>query len=186
MLSRLILRRQYSIILQSKFDDVEYRVDKVVRKALPAMQQHDKYRRLLLRPPLENFEEQARQFRIAIDTAWQQGGWCVDIDELFYMDEKLGLREPIDMLLTQGRSKRITTVIGMQRPAWISRFALSQATHVLSFTAEGRDAKTIAESTTREFGETVTKLQQYQFAWYYRPTRTIWTGRMQDLVKEDT
>ena len=49
----------------------------------------------------------------------------------------------MERLLTQGRSKGISVVTGMQRPARISRFALSESTHTIAFFLEGRDRKLI-------------------------------------------
>ncbi|MGH7955069.1 MAG: hypothetical protein ACREOZ_03830, partial [Gloeomargaritales cyanobacterium] len=85
-------------------------------------------------------------------------------------------------LLTQGRSNGITAVCGMQRPVGVTRYAMSQATHVLSFGAERRDAKIIGEICGDKMEQSVNQLHRYEFAWYYRPERTVWVGKVQDLV----
>lgn len=136
--------------------------------------------RLVLSP---KYERQRIEFYQALDRAWKQGGWTVYVDELFYLDDKLHLREPVDRLLTQGRSKKLSIVTGMQRPSLVTRFAISQATHVITFIAEGRDAKILGEATNKSVEEAVQKLGRHQFVWHYRPTRENWIGRYQDLER---
>lgn len=85
------------------------------------------------------------------------------------------------MLLTQGRSKGISVVTGMQRPVGVTRFAISQASHVLCFSQEGRDLKTVIEATSPRLAGPISQLERYEFVWYNRPTREIWRGKLQDL-----
>jgi hypothetical protein len=134
--------------------------------------------RFVLYPP----EEKMRfEFSRLFDRVWKQGGWLINIDELYYVDHLLKLAKPINKLLTQGRSKGITLMSGMQRPVMISRWAISQSSHVIVFLQEGRDAKTVADATSPRMQPIVQKLKRYQCAWFYRPTRQIWTGYAQDL-----
>jgi hypothetical protein len=69
-------------------------------------------------------------------------------------------------------------VLAAQRPARISRFVLSQATHVIAWNVEPREAKTLAESTSEIFGAVTNTLdlKSHEFAWFHRPTRMIWRG----------
>lgn len=123
------------------------------------------------------YENQRREFYLALERAWKQGSWTVYVDELFYLSERLRLTEPVERLLTQGRSKNISMAIGMQRPARISRFAISESTHVLSFGLEGRDAKELSFATTRAMEDAVRGLPEHHFAWFRRP-RTVWIGTL--------
>lgn len=66
----------------------------------------------------------------------------------------------------------------MQRPTIVTRFAIGEATHVIAFGMEGRDAKILREATNWEVAETVVKLPRYHFVWYYVPERTIWIGKL--------
>jgi hypothetical protein len=123
------------------------------------------------------YERQRIEFALALERAWRQGGWTVYVDELFYQSERLRLAEPIERLLTQGRSKSISVAVGMQRPARISRFAISESTHVLSFALEGRDAKELSYATTRAMEDAVRGLPEHWFAWFRRP-RQVWVGTL--------
>jgi hypothetical protein len=105
------------------------------------------------------------------------GGWTCYVDELFYATDRLRLSEPIERLLTQGRSKKISVAIGMQRPARVTRFAISESTHVLSFGLEGRDARELSYATTRAMEDAVSSLAAHHFAWFKRP-RTVWVGTL--------
>lgn len=121
---------------------------------------------------------QAPEVGRCIDLVWKQGAWSLYLDELFYVDNQLKLQADVNALLTQGRSKNITVIMGAQRPVRISRFALSEATHVLTFRQDGRDAKTLAEATTPDLAKKVMSLQRYHFVWYYRPEHQFWTGTL--------
>jgi hypothetical protein len=63
-----------------------------------------------------------------------------------WMDEGLmfGTGDGIDACFTQGRSKRIPMIMLMQRPVWVSRFAVSEATFIQYFGLEDeRDQRTV-------------------------------------------
>lgn len=135
--------------------------------------------RFVLDPP---YERQREEFAKALYRVWVEGGWTVYLDELYYLTQEVRLNRPITMLLTQGRSQDITVMVGMQRPVSITRFALSQATHVISFYQEARDAKILAEATSIRILPIVESLGRHEFVWYYRPENTMWRGRLQDLV----
>lgn len=128
-----------------------------------------------------SYQQQRAEFAQALELVWRQSGWCVNIDELWYIDRNLKLGPFVERLLTQGRSKDITVVCGMQRPVQVTRFAISQATHVLCFFQEGRDLKTVTEATSPRLEKPISQLKSHEFVWYYRPTRQIWAGKAQDL-----
>ena len=63
-----------------------------------------------------------------------------------WIDEGLmfGTGDGIDACFTQGRSKRIPMIMLMQRPIWVSRFAISEATFIQYFGLEDeRDRRTV-------------------------------------------
>lgn len=121
-----------------------------------------------------------------LDMADQAGGWTVVIDELFFVDEKLKLGEYLDDLLTQGRSSGLTLLCGMQRPVRITRFALSQATHVFAFEMEGRDAQELGYATSQTMRQAVNNLDgsRHEFAYFNRRQRKrVVIGRAQTLSR---
>lgn len=130
----------------------------------------------MLRP---KFERQEKEFDLALRKVWAQGGWTVAIDETYYVDQELGLRPLINRLLTQGRSPgKISVVSGMQRPTSVSRFAIGESSHVISFGLEGRDAKILEQAATPKLGKIVTELPRFHFAWLSIPKRQIWVGKL--------
>jgi hypothetical protein len=151
---------------------VKYDTDRTIRTARGI--DNSRYDSFTLVP---KYEEQRREFHLALERVWKHGGWTTYLDELFYLSERLRLTEPIERLLTQGRSKGISVAIGMQRPARVSRFAISESTHVLSFGLEGRDAKELSYATTRTVEDAVKHLGEHEFVWFRRP-RTLWVGRL--------
>lgn len=160
--------RRYAVVLRTKPDDVRYERCRTIRSA--AGMDDPRHDRLILDPP---YERQQVECAFALERAWRQGGWTVYVDELYYCSQMLRLGRFIDRLLTQGRSKGVSVLVGMQRPVQISRFALSQASHVLALRQEPRDAKTIGEATSREMESTIGTLGRYQAAWFDRTTRAV-------------
>jgi hypothetical protein len=172
--------RQYLVVLRSKRDPIRYPVQKITKTA--HLMDHTAFQSLEIAPPLR---KQPLEFWSVLEKAYKHGGWTVYVDELLYLD-RLGLRMHLENLLTQGRSKGISVWMGVQRPAQITRFALSESTHVLSFMLEGRDAKTVGDATSPRMEDAVEQLGRFEFAWYDRISREIWTGKLQDLqVKTD-
>lgn len=174
--SEILLNRRYLIVLKSKPDEVTYQAI-ITQDADDMLDPDPKMQRLLLYPKRQY---QAFEFGQALEYAWNQGGWTVYIDELLFLD-RLGLREPIENLLTQGRSKGISVVVGMQRPSQVTRFAIGEAKHCISFSLEGRDASIMGEASGKSMELVVGMLGLHQFAWFYRPTKSIWMGKYQDL-----
>ena len=64
-----------------------------------------------------------------------------------WIDEGLmfGTGDGIDACFTQGRSKKIPMIMLMQRPVWVSRFAVSEATFIQYFgLSDRRDRQTVS------------------------------------------
>jgi hypothetical protein len=178
LMSRLLDMREYVVMLRTKDDDIKFKGFKRAKNA--GAMQHVYSQKLLIEP---EYEQQIQVGAKMLDLAYRMGRWTVVLDELYYISVELGLTNPVNKLLTQGRSKRLSIVTGMQRPAWISRFALSEVSHVFTFGLERRDAKILGDSTTQRFVDIAPNLQQYEFAHFHRPTRTITIGNANDLEK---
>ena len=170
-------QRRYKIVLRSKPDEVEWRQQKRVANARTIASLGTKYDSYELYPS-GGKEERAREFHYALEYAYETGGWTVVIDELFYVNRlslplknrrTLKLEQDCEDLFTQGRSKHITVMAGLQRPVAVTRFAISQSKHVLAGVMESRDAKELSLATSREMEYAVQNLEDYEFAWFSRP-----------------
>ena len=113
-----------------------------------------------------------------MEYVYDTGGWTIVIDELFYVNRlsipmsggrSFPLEKDVEDLFTQGRSKHITVMAGLQRPLNVTRFAISQSRHVLAGAMENRDAKELGQATTRRVETVVPQLRDYDFLWYRRP-----------------
>ena len=174
----LLYGREYTLSLRSKADKAPL-PGRYIRTAA-AFAKDNKTKRFLLDPLPER---KAVEFYPALVQAWKEGGWCVYVDELWHVERMhKALQQQIEIMLTQGRSNNISMFTGMQRPVDVSRFAMSQATHNIAFKADGRDVKTLAEVGTKEWADAVESLKRYEFAWYYRPERQVWVGKVQQLL----
>ena len=180
LMSKLADMREHVVALRTKPDNIKFQ--DMMRVSSTARMGHLYDTRLLVTP---KFHEQAYVGATMIDKAWKQGGWTVILDELFYITNNLRLNLFVEMLLTQGRSKRISVLTGMQRPVHVTRFALSQATHIFSFSLENKDAKFVSEATSENMLPVLLKLDrnQFQFAHFHRLTRSIAVGNANDLTK---
>jgi hypothetical protein len=93
------------------------------------------------------------------------------IDEGYMIDQKDAAMQAI---LTQGRSKRIPTIILSQRPVWLSRFAVSESEFFQIFQlTDERDRKTIRSFVPFNLEEIMKtevnqapKLPLYHSIWY--------------------
>ena len=176
LMARLVRMRSHVIVLRTKPDDIKFPGFQTRRKAEAI--NHVYAERILLTP---TYERQAFEAWHTMENVYKQGGWCLAIDELWYVEQVLKLQTQVNRLLTQGRSKGITVVAGMQRPSQISRFVLSQITHLFSFRTEGRDTKTIADSTSYRITEAIESIEGHDFVYYNRRTREIRSGNARRL-----
>ena len=175
LISKLVQRRQFVVVLRTKPDDIRWPGFKTAKRA--DRMDDPRYGHIVVEP---EYRQQARQGYELLERVWTQGGWTVVVDEFWYA-ESLGLKPYVERLLTQGRSKDISVVVGMQRPVAISRFAISQSTHVFSFRVEGRDAKTVAESTSPRMIEPLTSVRGHDFVYYNRSQRDYTIGNANRL-----
>lgn len=181
LIARLIQLRKYVLFIRTKLQD-DTPVPGLVRVTSATAMQELYSTRLLLEPP---YKRQYFEVMRALEAVWQMGGWTVVIDEEFYVERKLRIIEPIEMLATQGRSHKITVVIGSQRPSRITRFAIAESTHVFSFRLEGRDVLTLKEATTPKIVPAIESLSGHRFAYYHRGKRIVATGdarRLNEII----
>lgn len=180
LMSRVVAMRRFVAIFQTKFDDIKYPGYKTVtsEKPLANLKVTDSVGRFRIVP---EFNHQASVGHNLFRQVWLSGGWTLVVDELYYAHQILRLEKMVAMLMTQGRSKRISMVTGMQRPVSVTRFALSEATHVFAFRLEGRDAKIISDVAGDDFAYVSTKIPKYHFAHYHVPTRSVAVGTADKL-----
>lgn len=75
----------------------------------------------------------AGEFDAALSDIFAQGGWCVVVDEVYYVAHELGLHDWLVTLWTQGRSLGLSVVGGTQRPAYVPLYMYDQAVHLFFF-----------------------------------------------------
>lgn len=84
-----------------------------------------------------------------------------------YIDEGHMLPDAgaLQSILTQGRSKRIQTILLSQRPSWVNRFAFSEADYVAAFQLnDKRDRSTISSFMPIDLGA---RPLPKRHCWYY-------------------
>jgi len=180
--SKILPLRQHVMVLRTKPDDIKFegfrKVDLLRKVGGFFDDSGKKVYKFLLDP---DYDLQQRELSQAFEKAWREGGWTVAIDETYYDTQILKLERQINKLLTQGRSKHITVVCGMQRPVFISRFAMSQATHAFIFRCEGRDLKSLADALSPSIIKPVEGLREHDFIYFNRATREVIKGNARNL-----
>lgn len=83
--------------------------------------------------------KQRAVFAEAMDTIVSQKRWTVWIDEAKYTSQFLGLGKELEFCVEQLRSLKATVICGAQRPAWIPKSILSNASHVFIWKTTNRD-----------------------------------------------
>lgn len=135
----------------------------------------------VLRPP---YAMQQIEIARAMQAVWQQGGWTLYLDELYYIEQQLKLDDPVIQLLSQGRSNNITVVVGMQRPAWVTRFALSEPTHIFcGRLGDDRDKSTVKSIIGSEYLDAVMQVTGHDFVWLDKPANEMKVINKYNLAK---
>lgn len=180
--SKILPLRQHVIVLRTKPDDIKFdgfRTVDLLRKVGGFFDNAGhKVNRYLLYP---DYDLQGREIFQSFEKAWREGGWTIAVDETYYLTHELKLERQLNKLLTQGRSKHITVVCGMQRPVFISRFAMSQATHAFIFRVEGRDLKSLSDALSPSIIKPVEALRGHDFVYFNRATREVIPGNAKSL-----
>ena len=123
------------------------------------------------------------EFRKAFEYVWANGHWCLYADEAYHI-QHAGLESELIRLLTQGRSKRISVVCGVQRPSWVSRFVFSEATHLFSFQmGDKRDLKALRDGVGDAYADAVAELERFQFLYLNKATRRMVRGTVRNLTE---
>jgi AAA domain-containing protein len=178
LINKLIAQRQWVIFFRTKRDRTRLDGFKTIRRASGI--DDGTHTRFVLDPAhsrqiLEGYE--------LIERVWKDGYWTLVIDEQWYLENRLKLTREIEQLLTQGRSMNISVVMGMQRPAFVSRFCISQCTHLFAFRMDGRDVKSVRDATTERIVPAISQLRGHKFAYYNRPARFVALGEANRLAR---
>lgn len=134
LLKALLPMRDYVAVIATKPEDASLDALRrhgyaLLRAWPPKAAQHS----VLLWPRISKLADLPVQRAVvqhALDAIYQQGGWCVALDEARYVCEQLQARDMLEMLWLQGRSNRVSVVAATQRPRWLPLEAFSQATHL--------------------------------------------------------
>lgn len=92
-----------------------------------------KFPRRVLWPDAMSLDSETIQrdvFRSALARIYREGGWTVAIDELWFVNNILGLTREIKTYLLQARALGISLLMATQRPAWVPLEVYDQSTHL--------------------------------------------------------
>ncbi len=107
-----------------------YKVLRSWRKLSP-----QRYPRRIIWPPIQSLapatlHNQRRRIHDALAAMYGEGGWCVYVDELWYLVNMLKLETDVRTYLLQARSLGISFTVATQRPAFVPLEVYDQSTHM--------------------------------------------------------
>ena len=179
LLRRILTLRGHSIILCVKNDTVgweQFGWKTVSRASDIDPRKGQKWR--LLAPYHRASEEHLR----ACQMVWAEENWCVTFDEAYY-EKELGLEPMMIRFLTEGRAKRISCVVGMQRPAWVTKFGFSEPTHFfVGKLQRAEDLKRIKDELGRDVVTEIDQLDRFEFLYYNSITEDTVRVRESDAL----
>jgi hypothetical protein len=79
---------------------------------------------------LYSAKKQQHEFRMALHHMYRQGGWCIYVDELWFLIHHLKLELEIRTFLQQSRSINCSLVLLTQRPAFVPLEVYDQSSHL--------------------------------------------------------
>lgn len=110
-------------------------------------------------------------FSHCLDSVFVDEGWCVGLDDLYFLCKRAKLQGQIEALNYQVRSMGVSLVSCLQRPAWVPRTTWDQASHAfvrrLADTEDLRTIRGLAPGTTRDLETWTRQLGRYE--WLYLP-----------------
>jgi hypothetical protein len=104
----------------------------------------DKHPRRLLWPDARDLyamNKQRDEFQRALSTIYYEGGWCVYLDELWFMSSVLKLDQEVRIYLQQARANDISLMVSSQRPSRIPLEVYDQSRHL--FFARDNDRRNL-------------------------------------------
>lgn len=153
VMRELLPMRKYSIFFGTKKRDTLY--DSIIRMGYKRVESIDEIKpwdnKIILWPKHEKtipetIAKQRARFRTALDMIASQGGWSAWFDECKYMSEMLKLQTELTFCQEQLRSNKGTNISGAQRPVWLPRSVLANASHVFLWkTTDSDDAKRLGD-----------------------------------------
>ena len=138
LITQLLDRRDYVVFLLTKPKDpvADWLLRHGYRKTKAWPPPSALHYRWVFQPPIAKISDKYLQkagVANLYDNVYVAGKWCVVTDETQYVVDELKEGEGLRMLLHQGRSLKVSCVLGGQRPAWIPVIAYSSATHLFLF-----------------------------------------------------
>jgi hypothetical protein len=181
--------REWIIALSHKRDSQVWWGWREVERAEQIEPERRRGQKWRLMPPKVAIREarmrQRTEFSAALERVWNDENWSCYVDELYYCETILNLGQELVTLWTNGRSLGITMVGGVQRPARINRFFVSESRYIICFrVGDGRDRAVLGEVTgDKAWAESLASLEEYQMSVYDKDSGKSTLGRASDLQR---
>jgi len=124
----------------------------------------------------EHLAPQRKAVRELMDSLWVEGSNTVIYwDEITYLEQDLRLKRELSTFYREGRTHGITNVASMQRPAYVSRLAHSEAGWTVAFPpkdADDRDRVAEVFGDRQRFREVLKDLDSMRYEFLIRHDRS--------------
>ena len=146
LLISILPKRTYVAVLVTKPRDET--IDKLIASGYDEYREWldvdpDKSPRRVIWPDAKHTGAQTKQaevFRHAMDEMFVDGRWTCVVDEGYYFTKRLKLGDLMMDYWTQGRSNKLSFVVGTQRPAWVPVEMYGESTHLFIWRTVEREA----------------------------------------------
>lgn len=137
LLLQLLPMRKYVTVIGTKPVDVT--LSQLEKQGYVRMQKWDRtipaevLPRRILWPDAKKMSAVVNQRRVisqGLMEMYQATGWCVAIDELWYLIHMLKLEQFVRVYLQQARSLHMSIIVATQRPAFVPLEVYDQSTHL--------------------------------------------------------
>lgn len=156
-LSEAPFTEQPYIIVDYKRDELINSVDRIKEIDIGELPKHPGIFIVHPRPKVDDAAVEKM-----LEGIWERENTGLYFDEGYMVPDKAAF----PAILTQGRAKRIPSIILTQRPAWISRFVFSEANHYALFHLSDSDDRKTMRRFLPQNVDLTRPLPKFHF-WYY-------------------
>lgn len=137
-----------------------------------------RFPRRIIWPPIDSLSKEAenKQREILSDAMakiYKEGGWCLYLDELWWIIQQLSMGREVKSFLLQGRSMKISLAVATQRPYWVPLEVYDQSTHLFFFKdqdeANLRRLGGISWRSADLIRKTIVNLNEHEFLYVFTP-----------------
>lgn len=144
----------------------------------------DKSPKRILWPDARSLDADAQQRKVfleAFHAIYDEGNWCLCIDEGYMIASELKLASQMRKFWTQSRSLDVSFVVGTQRPAWVPVELYDESTHLFIWRINEAEAlrrlSSLGAANKEAAKIIIANLEPHQFLYINKRTGAMYRSR---------